>query len=430
MISNITISCQQELKASQWVDYLCLTADQQTLFCGIRSGIEIYKLDEKGKFYKKQTLTAHSRFISSLKYDNINKNLISGSFDKKIIIWRKNQDGYYALHQELNGHINCLRALCLHSESRLLISGSKEKLIFWRLGSDNKYSRFNDFGHSIAIYALTYDHDTKRLFIGRSDGLIMISDLDNNGNNQQIPKILKSQNKSISSLFYSSRTKTLFSGSEDNTIIVWKEEEGNGLKQLQVLKGHNKGVHCLNFIENSKTLISCSDDKTIKAWFKDDIGRFSKKKTLVNDTQTGKVKQFIYIENQSLVIWGSSDKTVKFLDVSKFMRNRNLVNIPQNAFLRNKEPAMDLLNSPSQLNSDSDTNANIRAIQANLNMSFLQNFNFRKIKEISYQDNYWLSMTFTAPQITLYRRLMKPLTARLRLSKTLFRRKSEKPRSR
>ena len=117
---------------------ICLTPDQQTLFCGLSGGsIKIYRLSQNGKYSEKQTLVAHPDSIQNiLQYNDVSnyEHLISGGDDLKIKIWRKYQNEDYASHQCLEGHKDLVNTLCVHSESRQLFSCSDDtKVIIWEL---------------------------------------------------------------------------------------------------------------------------------------------------------------------------------------------------------------------------------------------------------------------------------------------------------
>ena len=66
---------------------------------------------------------------------------------------------------------------------------------------------------------------------------------------------------SVSSVSFSPDSKTLASGSADNTIKLWNLETG---KKIRTLQGHEDIVLSVSFSPDGKTLASGSKDKTIK----------------------------------------------------------------------------------------------------------------------------------------------------------------------
>lgn len=55
----------------------------------------------------------------------------------------------------------------------------------------------------------------------------------------------------------------LASGAEDNTILLWKVEDG---RLLHTLKGHTQPVTTVSFEPNGTMLTSGSEDGTIRLW--------------------------------------------------------------------------------------------------------------------------------------------------------------------
>lgn len=58
----------------------------------------------------------------------------------------------------------------------------------------------------------------------------------------------------------------LASGSNDKTIICWKQDSNKKWKQEKVLTGHDDFVYCLSWQPNSVYLVSGSTDSTLWVW--------------------------------------------------------------------------------------------------------------------------------------------------------------------
>ena len=61
-------------------------------------------------------------------------------------------------------------------------------------------------------------------------------------------------------------TKTLFSGSADNTVKVWTPDGSGNYHAVETLSGHSAPVYALTYDQDPKTLFSGSTDRSIKVW--------------------------------------------------------------------------------------------------------------------------------------------------------------------
>ncbi|CAD8179281.1 unnamed protein product [Paramecium pentaurelia] len=72
----------------------------------------------------------------------------------------------------------------------------------------------------------------------------------------------------ICTLNFMKKSKQFISGSCDNTIRIWKQNQNNLWSSLQVLNGHSNTITCLVFNLNEDLIISGSHDSNIKFWMK------------------------------------------------------------------------------------------------------------------------------------------------------------------
>ena len=74
---------------------------------------------------------------------------------------------------------------------------------------------------------------------------------------------LNSHTESVNSIKISTDKSTIFSGSDDKTIRIWKAVTG---ECVRVLEGHTDWVYSIAISADASTIFSGSRDKTICIW--------------------------------------------------------------------------------------------------------------------------------------------------------------------
>jgi len=98
-------------------------------------------------------------------------------------------------------------------------------------------------------------------------------------------------------------SKTLASGSADNTIKLW---DANSAKAIRTLTGHQNAVVSVSFSPDGKILASGSADNTIKLW---NAANGTLIKTLIG--HQGQIKSVGFSPDGKILISGSYDQTIK-----------------------------------------------------------------------------------------------------------------------
>mmetsp|Transcript_4749 Transcript_4749/g.8124 ORF Transcript_4749/g.8124 Transcript_4749/m.8124 type:complete len:605 (-) Transcript_4749:121-1935(-) len=112
-------------------------------------------------------------------------------------------------------------------------------------------------GHAGFVLSLCTVGDV--LFTGSQDNNIMIWDL----NNLQYIGTLPGHRGFVKSMAAALARKVLCSGSQDKTIKVWSLETFSSVKTLT---GHTSDVNALTILEGADVFVSGSEDRTIKVW--------------------------------------------------------------------------------------------------------------------------------------------------------------------
>jgi len=106
-------------------------------------------------------------------------------------------------------------------------------------------------GHTNFSFSVAFSPDGKTLASGGDDYTIILWDVETR---QPIGKPLKGHTRNVTSVSFSPDGKTLASGSSDNTVILWDVETGQPIGQP--LKGHTDQVNSVAFSPDGKMLAS------------------------------------------------------------------------------------------------------------------------------------------------------------------------------
>jgi len=159
-----------------------------------------------------------------------------------------------------SGHQSRVESLYFSFDNNLLLSVGRDKKFNWystssgqQLGSYN----LNAWGMSIA-----FDELTKHCFVGDFSGNILFCKL--NEADCQLITTLSGHTGSVQTLLWEPEAEWLFSGSYDNTVIVWDigTKQGRAIE----LNGHVDRIVGLCYDRPIKILLTCSADGHIGVW--------------------------------------------------------------------------------------------------------------------------------------------------------------------
>jgi WD40 repeat protein len=192
----------------------------------------------------------------------------------------------------LSDHCGDIHCLIYDSETRTLFSSSgcpENTIKVWKAKAKHKdlVCMSTLYGHDDRIYSLAYDSATRTLYSGSADTTIKVWQQREGGEDESdnesliCVRTLEGHSSGVLCVVYDSTTRTLFSGSKDATIKVWRNNEGEGqgsvdtgnddhnsasMTDVCTLEGHKSHVYSLSYDSTTRTLYSGSWDETIKVW--------------------------------------------------------------------------------------------------------------------------------------------------------------------
>jgi len=227
---------------------VAISSDGQLIASGsVNKTIKVWNLETQKT---PQVLTGHSGQVMSLAFHPKKNNILfSGSGDKTIKIWDIKKQIFTHNYTK---HSSGVTSIAVSPDGKTIVSGSYDKTII--VLPDQILESHSDYVFSAAI-----SPDGQTVISGSRDKEIKVW-------NVKTGKLLYSltgHEGSVLSIAISPDGKTLFSGSEDKTVKVW---DLTTQQEVNTLTKYLDAVKSLVISPDGKTLISGSHDGIIKIW--------------------------------------------------------------------------------------------------------------------------------------------------------------------
>lgn len=144
--------------------------------------------------------------------------------------------------------------------SELVLSVGRDKFLQWHDSETGR--RLGGYKLNAWGTCLQFDDESKHTFVGDYSGTITIIRVSDNGH--QLITCLNGHSGSIRSLAWDKSKKLLFSGSFDQSIIVW--DIGGNKGTAFELQGHSSKVEALFYCNQSCQLFSSGEDSRLVVW--------------------------------------------------------------------------------------------------------------------------------------------------------------------
>jgi WD40 repeat protein len=207
----------------------------------------------KGEIVKK--LETHAGSISALAVNAERKQWLSAGADKMVMVWEFDKEK--PVHV-LKGPKTPITSLAVSRDGEWAAANGWT----WDL-TTGKAMTESDGAATIHAVAISADGSWLARASG-DDGVIDLIPMSKKGKRDlsRDAITLEDHKKAVTCLAFAPDGKTLLSGSQDNTMIVWDYANG---KALKTLPGHKNWVTSLMFLD-AKTVLTTSDDLSVCMW--------------------------------------------------------------------------------------------------------------------------------------------------------------------
>nr|GEV60708.1 protein JINGUBANG-like [Tanacetum cinerariifolium] len=191
----------------------------------------------KVRRHRKKLWIEHYDVVSRLAVIN-DKLICSVSWDKYLKIWNV---GDFRCVQSIKAHDDAINDVIVSADSEIFTGSADGKIKIWGNVLGRKYELITTLEKhkSAGVNALAVNEDGSVLFSGASDCLILVWDKVH-GSGNVLNGVLRGHSKAILCLIYV--RGSLFSGSADRTLRIWRRGNKGEFCCLKVLDGYERAV--------------------------------------------------------------------------------------------------------------------------------------------------------------------------------------------
>ena len=188
------------------------------------------------------------------------KILATLGWDKKIKLWKWNDDDNPQLLHVLEGHTGTVWSIAFSPDNQSLASTSNDQTVkIWNVNNGQNIHTM-DAAHSNGGLAVAYSPDGRQIGSAGKDGKLKLWN-SQSGLLEQV--IMVTADSWIYGMTFSPDGKAIATANADKTVKIMDRASG---KLLKTLSGHTAEAYALTYSPDSKNIVSASRDNTLKLW--------------------------------------------------------------------------------------------------------------------------------------------------------------------
>ncbi|KIM26363.1 hypothetical protein M408DRAFT_72991 [Serendipita vermifera MAFF 305830] len=248
-------------------------------------------------------LLGHTSEVTSVAFSPDGHRIVSGSWDKTILIWDAETGAVVA--GPFEGHSSTVSSVAFSPDGKRIVSGSYDETIrVWDAEMGAVIAGPFE-GSSHWVSSVAFSPDGKRIVSGSYNKTIRVWDAETGAT---VAGPFEGHNEPVSSVAFSPDGERIVSGSGDQTILIWNAETGAVV--AGPFEGHSDWVSSVAFSPDGNRIVSGAGDQTIRIWNSETgaviSGPFEGHSSLVYSVA--------FSPDGNRVVSGSADQTVRVWD--------------------------------------------------------------------------------------------------------------------
>jgi len=251
---------------SNWVMACAFSTTGKFVACGGLDNIcSIFSLsasaEEKSQPMKPtKELISHTGYLSSCKFLNDDKNILTGSGDMSCILWDIEGQTKVQEFLEHDGDVMCVSLQPIDKKS-FVSAGCDYSAKVWDINTGKCVQSFS--GNEGDVNTVSYFPNGQAFVSGAEDSTARLFDLRADRELNKYKDTTAKEASAVTSSAFSTSGRYLFLGYDDTTCQVWDTLTA---KKLWSLESHEQRVSCLAVNENGTALCTGSWDNSLKIW--------------------------------------------------------------------------------------------------------------------------------------------------------------------